>query len=343
MQIPAKALLAPSVDAGGSSPAAPRKMLRVDRAAADVRLATQVALDKGGQLLAPNYATWGIAGRCTSPLLIRQDGYQHLGAVVPGKGWAAGAMEQARVLDMEVPCRACSACLRARAYLWGRRAVREWAVGALEARRTWFGSLTFGPEERAFALARADLKLKSNVGVEETVKGARARFAADPFADLEDGNEMLPQLGSEDALPDALLGRRRPAGPGRRAVPQGLAGCSPVERFRALHRELAPTVTKYLKRLRKGNKAEGWAPARFRYLLTVEPHKDWMPHYHIILHEAEMGRSITWEEVNGQWKAGFDKFNLVQTEKAAFYAAKYLGKYAIARVQASSHYGLNPR
>lgn len=46
-------------------------------------------------------------------------------------------------LDLEVPCRLCPNCLRARRNLWAFRAKSEYQASS----RTWFGTLTLRPEE----------------------------------------------------------------------------------------------------------------------------------------------------------------------------------------------------
>lgn len=57
-------------------------------------------------------------------------------------------------LDLEVRCRKCPECLRARSYLWRLRAQAETA----RANRTWFGTLTLSPTYHAEALSLARSK-----------------------------------------------------------------------------------------------------------------------------------------------------------------------------------------
>jgi hypothetical protein len=118
-----------------------------------------------------------------------------------------------------------------------------------------------------------------------------------------------------------------------------LESLEPVERFRELHRELGPLVTLYLKRLRKGNRKLRLAPGVFRQLITVEPHKDWTPHYHLLVHEVSELSPIREKALSKQWPHGVVHWRLVTDERAAFYAAKYLGKLSVARVRASANYG----
>lgn len=105
-----------------------------------------------------------------------------------------------------------------------------------------------------------------------------------------------------------------------------------AEQFQALHETLQPEVTKMLKRWRK-------AGHRFRYLLVLEPHENGWPHYHLFVHEQ--GVPIRYDDIKGTWPLGYDAYKLVDRadKRAAWYAAKYLGKNASARVRASLHYG----
>lgn len=61
----------------------------------------------------------------------------------------------ALLADMYVRCRRCKSCLRARMGYWLRAAI-HWTQATMDAGlRTWFGTLTLGPEARAVTLARA--------------------------------------------------------------------------------------------------------------------------------------------------------------------------------------------
>ena len=83
------------------------------------------------------------SGKCQSPVTVELCGrdYRHLGGRMRG------------LATMEVKCRKCEACLRQRAAHWRYRAKAEFAA----ATRTWFGTLTFSPDEhsRKANLARA--------------------------------------------------------------------------------------------------------------------------------------------------------------------------------------------
>lgn len=119
--------------------------------------------------------------------------------------------------------------------------------------------------------------------------------------------------------------------------------------FLAIQKEIGKEVTKFLKRVRKGNK-DYPGPHRFRYCLVTEAHKDGFPHFHIILHELGDQR-ISWRQLQPEWHFGFSKWNLIRDEVgASLYATKvrrYLSKSMLARVRASIDYGtvngLNPK
>lgn len=56
------------------------------------------------------------------------------------------------LLDMEVPCRVCAGCRKARAHHWRLRAIVE----AAAAQRTWFTTLTLRAEEQSLLTFKAD-------------------------------------------------------------------------------------------------------------------------------------------------------------------------------------------
>lgn len=62
-------------------------------------------------------------------------------------------------VELEVACRSCEACLRARARLWSARAVAETRVWP----RTWFGTMTLRPEEvfRTLTVARVNARARA--------------------------------------------------------------------------------------------------------------------------------------------------------------------------------------
>lgn len=104
------------------------------------------------------------------------------------------------------------------------------------------------------------------------------------------------------------------------------------------HRQLAPEVTRFLKRVRKSAGINA-----LRFMLVMEPHKSGLPHYHILLHEQDAARPITKRVLEAEWaRLGLSHWRLVRTGEArdvASYAAKYLTKTNVARVRASIRYG----
>lgn len=111
------------------------------------------ALEAGAAVRAdnPSAIEWNAAGKCAAPVHRELRGY-----TAPTK-WAklATNLGDRLVVDIDVRCRKCAACLRARAAMWRNRAKAECDAAA----RTWFGTLTLAPGEQFKALSRARLRL----------------------------------------------------------------------------------------------------------------------------------------------------------------------------------------
>ena len=105
------------------------------------------------------------------------------------------------------------------------------------------------------------------------------------------------------------------------------------EQFRLRCNAINEELTKYIKRLRKNSGAQ------LRVLLVAEYHKSGDPHYHILIHEVDPDRQVSYRQLSGAWRLGFVKFNLVTDAAAAGYICKYLSKNLAARVRASQGYG----
>lgn len=103
------------------------------------------------------------------------------------------------------------------------------------------------------------------------------------------------------------------------------------DRFAERHKQIAPEITRYIKRVRK----QSGVP--LRYVIVAEAHASGAPHYHLLIHER--GDPVRHRVLQGQWLAGFSNWKLVHDEKAAAYVTKYLSKSALAKIRASSHYG----
>ena len=117
---------------------------------------------------------------------------------------------------------------------------------------------------------------------------------------------------------------------------------SEAERFRARVNACSPLITKFFKRLRKGNAARGFDPAEFRYCVVAESHKSGLPHFHLLLHEVSDEHPARKRSLEGQWEAiGYSSWRLA-TPAAAGYVTKYLTKSALASIRASLHYGQQP-
>jgi hypothetical protein len=119
-----------------------------------------------------------------------------------------------------------------------------------------------------------------------------------------------------------------------------------AEQFRERHREIGPEITKWLKRVRKNSGAS------LRYVLVAEPHTGksgkgsganlGLPHYHLLIHEADESSPLRARHMRDSWSLGFSKVILVDQDaelRHAAYVAKYLSKSASARVRASQGYG----
>ncbi|QCS37341.1 replication initiation protein [Tortoise microvirus 88] len=110
------------------------------------------------------------------------------------------------------------------------------------------------------------------------------------------------------------------------------------EQFRVLVGVIGREITMYLKRVRKA------ADAPLRYMLVCEMHKgggahDGEPHFHLLVHQVDPDRMVTWRHLSTKWTCGFTNFKLVTEQKHVSYVCKYLAKDALARVRASARYG----
>lgn len=124
----------------------------------------------------------------------------------------------------------------------------------------------------------------------------------------------------------------------------GISRPTPDQVFKARLKALAPVVTLWLQRIRKGLRTEGEVSVSFRYLLVWEEHKDGFPHAHVLLHE-EAGQTVTKRRVQREWKSGFSSCRLVVSQspddihKSAAYVCKYIAKSMLSRVRSSLRYG----
>lgn len=140
----------------------------------DVRRVALKALSHGGTLTRRGTVSWDVSGRCQDakevtltarptkrPLPLwavspKGTAYMREGAHHPRHVVVDGIRNNPLWVDLTVPCRKCPACLRRRRKLWTQRALAEFS----SASRTWFGTLTFRPEEHYQMLCRASAKAK---------------------------------------------------------------------------------------------------------------------------------------------------------------------------------------
>lgn len=110
----------------------------------------------------------------------------------------------------------------------------------------------------------------------------------------------------------------------------------PGEQFLERHKAVSPELTKYIKRVRKDS------GAALRYLLVAEKHQSGLPHYHMLVHEAPLGGTVTHRTLSTKWTLGFERWRLSdpQNPRSAAYLCKYLSKSLQARVRASQGYGV---
>lgn len=112
------------------------------------------------------------------------------------------------------------------------------------------------------------------------------------------------------------------------------------DRFAQVDRIFFKEFQKRMKLLRKNS------GAALRYLAVTETHKSGVPHWHLLVHENDVTKPLSydrhWREF---WLAGFWKAKLITDSdempaaKAAAYVCKYLTKSSEARVRASLRYG----
>lgn len=234
---------------------------------------------------------WNTASRCEAPKVIelfarpgrRVLAGREVGKLEDGTPLTTGGVFKERergvalTVRLSVRCRQCRRCLNQRRMIWQERAKTEIAMSS----RTWFGTLTFAPSERAKLIARAFQSCqRSGSDWHNSSEKVRWKFL------VEAGNAEL---------------------------------------------------TKFLKRLRKASKAT------LRYVAVAEPHKDGLPHFHLLLHERWADQPVPKALLEQKWaEIGFSAWRLVRDDlraNAAGYVTKYISKVLGARVRASKDYG----
>lgn len=105
--------------------------------AADVYQLVARAVFNGAARRSFFHTEWDVAGNCEDPVYVNL--YGAPAALEASLSGSAMTME----LVIWVPCRKCAPCLKRKRIMWYHRAMVETDVAA----RTWFGTLTFRPEE----------------------------------------------------------------------------------------------------------------------------------------------------------------------------------------------------
>lgn len=121
------------------------------------------ALAKGGKMRRPGLMEWDASGRCENPVRITLYGINHSHNK---KHWYLGyqANERSsdyptRYLDIDAPCRKCRTCLRRRQQHWRLRMQTEIKTTEMTTQRTWFGTLTLNPHNRALVQSACDVRI----------------------------------------------------------------------------------------------------------------------------------------------------------------------------------------
>lgn len=104
------------------------------------RAIAERALQAGAERRSLARIVWRCDGACEKPYWVQLRGTELRGAPTEG-----ARMTGAILLDIATRCRRCPDCRRARAVSWTARAINEWRYSE----RTWFGTLTLGPQHQA--------------------------------------------------------------------------------------------------------------------------------------------------------------------------------------------------
>lgn len=108
------------------------------------------AIGRKGRKTGPISWEWDASGDCESPVSRDLMGQPVIKSPASHK-WRTGADGLPARLLLHVRCRKCGCCLQHRRRLWRERARAE----LRQADRTWFGTLTYSPEEYFRALSHA--------------------------------------------------------------------------------------------------------------------------------------------------------------------------------------------
>lgn len=159
-----------------------------------------------------------MAGDCQAPVYREYHGAEAMKARLDGTG--AKSRGPQSVIEFDVRCRKCANCLKARAHHWRLRASAEISQAA----RTWFGTLTFRPEEVYRHKCAAHLRLAAR-GIAWAEMSSDDQFAA-----------LAHEMGKEFTL---FMKRLRKAGASVRYCLVAEAHKSGVPHFHVLIHERA--------------------------------------------------------------------------------------------------------
>lgn len=134
------------------------------RPVSDVLRVAGHALRSGGVLRAPTSVEWDVSGNCENPRWVllwgRPEQRPKKLTFTTWDEWTA-ALQRAALnegsasVELWTRCRRCGPCMRLRSAAWSHRAAAETVCS----RRTWFGTLTMGPEAHFAMELRARRRL----------------------------------------------------------------------------------------------------------------------------------------------------------------------------------------
>lgn len=165
------------------------------------------AIENGGRSVSLTTVEWDISGRCQRPnhvhLWARNDqaivevwDTNHYNATEPR--WEVRWERSAVRLDveMQVPCRKCEACLKAKASRWRNRTWSELRAGDSEIapRRTWFGTITCRPSAHYAFRMKAAIRLEKEKGLDLEALPEREQFRAHEREIFREIQKMFKRL-----------------------------------------------------------------------------------------------------------------------------------------------------
>jgi hypothetical protein len=133
------------------------------------------AVNQGAKIVSATTIHWPVYGKCTNPKLVTIHGNPAGDRWIDDDAWGDPIVSRSKRrthlpgsvainaatgrlrlrgnpmwVDIEVRCRKCPQCLRARSYEWTQRAKLEY----VQSQRTWFGTMTLTPHEHNQAVNR---------------------------------------------------------------------------------------------------------------------------------------------------------------------------------------------